>query len=242
MYKVNILNELNGRIWEAKFKTIEERDIWIENHRAKNTWGMDERWVQESIIDPKLLSREIERETRLIREAKPERQTPILDDNGIETGSFTTQPATPEINEVYIKIKSDYLVSFTNLNEDPEFTYKQVVNERVKEYPSVSEFVEAFFDGGLDEYLDKRIAVKNKYPFSSTTKTLKVDIAWKSLRDKRDKFLTKTDFTQVADSPLSSEMRSKYIAYRQYLRDLPSMHNDSSVWDAVIPTFEEWDV
>ena len=43
-----------------------------------------------------------------------------------------------------------------------------------------------------------------------------------SVRAERDKKLTETDWTQVADSPLSSDKKTEWAAYRTSLRDLPS--------------------
>ncbi|MDD4797223.1 MAG: tail fiber assembly protein [Eubacteriales bacterium] len=41
------------------------------------------------------------------------------------------------------------------------------------------------------------------------------------LRHKRNVLLTESDWTQVADAPLSDEPRAAWRAYRQALRDLP---------------------
>ena len=43
-----------------------------------------------------------------------------------------------------------------------------------------------------------------------------------SVRAERAKKLTETDWTQVADSPLSSDKKTEWAAYRTSLRDLPS--------------------
>ena len=43
-----------------------------------------------------------------------------------------------------------------------------------------------------------------------------------SVRAARDKKLTETDWTQLADSPLSSDKKTEWAAYRTSLRDLPS--------------------
>lgn len=39
----------------------------------------------------------------------------------------------------------------------------------------------------------------------------------------RSILLAESDWTQVADSPLSPEVRQEWVVFRQYLRDLPSM-------------------
>lgn len=41
------------------------------------------------------------------------------------------------------------------------------------------------------------------------------------IRNKRDELLSKTDWTQMADSVLSDDEKEKYKTYRQILRDIP---------------------
>ena len=45
------------------------------------------------------------------------------------------------------------------------------------------------------------------------------------VRRERNERLTASDWTQMADSPLSPEKRSAWAAYRQALRDLPSVYS-----------------
>lgn len=61
-----------------------------------------------------------------------------------------------------------------------------------------------------------------------------------SLRIKRDAKLTETDFSQLADSPFSSEEKLQYRNYRTYLRNLPLQYNNESVANFEVKTFEEW--
>lgn len=66
--------------------------------------------------------------------------------------------------------------------------------------------------------------------------------AYQDLRDLRDKYLSETDFTQLPDAPISSELRQKYKTYREYLRGLPAIYNDSNITSFVVMTFEEYQV
>lgn len=61
-----------------------------------------------------------------------------------------------------------------------------------------------------------------------------------SARSKRNRLLTKCDWTQMTDSPVDS---SKWIAYRQALRDVPQQAGFPEVitWP-VSPDNEEGDV
>jgi hypothetical protein len=46
--------------------------------------------------------------------------------------------------------------------------------------------------------------------------------AAKSVRAQRDKLIAECDWTQLADSPLASDKKTEWAAYRTSLRDLPS--------------------
>lgn len=50
---------------------------------------------------------------------------------------------------------------------------------------------------------------------------------WNEIRNKRNILLQETDWTQLADAPLSLERKEMYAAYRQLLRDLPQNHSDT---------------
>lgn len=58
--------------------------------------------------------------------------------------------------------------------------------------------------------------------------------AWSELRNKRDLLLKETDFTQLADAPLTEQQKLDYSTYRQALRDLPA--------NTVDPTSPNWPV
>jgi len=49
-----------------------------------------------------------------------------------------------------------------------------------------------------------------------------------SLRSRRNALLTESDWTQLPDSPLTSEKRADWAAYREVLRNLPEQA--SPVW------------
>tara|TARA_R110002012_G_C11656857_1_gene611802 strand:+ start:1022 stop:1414 length:393 start_codon:yes stop_codon:yes gene_type:complete len=46
-------------------------------------------------------------------------------------------------------------------------------------------------------------------------------------RNARNAMLAATDWTQAADSPLSSDKKTEWATYRQALRDLPANYTDS---------------
>lgn len=51
----------------------------------------------------------------------------------------------------------------------------------------------------------------------------KLDAAWRDLRSQRNARLAATDYTQMPDSPLSSDKKAQWAEYRQALRDLPDV-------------------
>ena len=57
MYKVSILNELNGRSFGATFESKEEKDAWVAKQVAKQSWGKPEREVLEENISEELRAR-----------------------------------------------------------------------------------------------------------------------------------------------------------------------------------------
>lgn len=60
------------------------------------------------------------------------------------------------------------------------------------------------------------------------------------LRVKRNKLLEETDKTQLPDFPLDAKNKTLYREYRSYLRNLPSMYNDTNIDKFKIKTFDEW--
>jgi len=56
--------------------------------------------------------------------------------------------------------------------------------------------------------------------------------AWAQVRAERDRFLTASDWTQVADAPLTAGDRQAWADYRQALRDVPQDFGspDDVVW------------
>ena len=49
-------------------------------------------------------------------------------------------------------------------------------------------------------------------------------------REWRNKLLTESDWTQAADSPLSSSKKTEWATYRQTLRDIPSAQSSASAY------------
>jgi hypothetical protein len=58
---------------------------------------------------------------------------------------------------------------------------------------------------------------------------------WDSIRDERDRLLGASDWTQVADAPLTADEKTAWADYRQALRDVPQDFDspDDVVWPEV---------
>lgn len=59
-------------------------------------------------------------------------------------------------------------------------------------------------------------------------------LTWDSIRAQRNFFLAQSDWTQLADAPLTQEQKNAWAAYRQALRDVPSSFStpEEVVWPA----------
>jgi hypothetical protein len=58
---------------------------------------------------------------------------------------------------------------------------------------------------------------------------------WAIIRGKRNKLLSDSDWTQLADASLNSEQKQAWAVYRQALRNLPSSFstNEEVVWPTI---------
>ncbi|MGL1164900.1 tail fiber assembly protein [Vibrio parahaemolyticus] len=59
-----------------------------------------------------------------------------------------------------------------------------------------------------------------------------IESKWREVRRIRDKLIQLTDYTQMPDSPLSTEKKAEFATYRQALRDIPQDvgNPDDVVW------------
>jgi hypothetical protein len=53
-------------------------------------------------------------------------------------------------------------------------------------------------------------------------------------KKRRNELLSQSDWTQFADSPLTSTKKSQWATYRQALRDLPQSHSKAESLDDII--------
>ena len=79
----------------------------------------------------------------------------------------------------------------------------------------------------IDDGTEQRFIAKEDYikPLS---------YSWDTLRTKRNTLLAESDWTQLSDSPLTTEQKSSFATYRQDLRDITDDY--SSPVDVIWPT------
>ena len=66
-------------------------------------------------------------------------------------------------------------------------------------------------------------------------------LATEGLRLLRDEALRYSDWTQMADSPLSDSDKASWASYRTYLRDLPaSLGSDGILSFGGVQSFADW--
>ena len=74
----------------------------------------------------------------------------------------------------------------------------------------------------------------NAYKIVDGEAVTRTDNALEILRSKRDELLSESDWTQVADSPLSDSKKAEWATYRQTLRDFPATNSDATDFDALV--------
>lgn len=62
------------------------------------------------------------------------------------------------------KYPEGYTAEWIDMAQNYDYQLQECLKSRISEYPSVGEFLNAYFDGGLEELKAKRLEVKAKYP------------------------------------------------------------------------------
>lgn len=81
-----------------------------------------------------------------------------------EQGNVVTEEV-PAVIKKQVKLKPEYTIEIVDISQ--EHALKECIANRKAEYPTMEEFLNAYFDGGevaVQELQAKRIAVKAKYP------------------------------------------------------------------------------
>ena len=90
-------------------------------------------------------------------------------------------------------------------------------NERLEEL--------GIFEQAVEDYNNEIVRIENQRIADEEAAEAARDY-WSELRTLRDQRLTESDWTQVADAPLTEEQKIAWQSYRQALRDLPENITD----------------
>lgn len=113
---------------------------------------------------------------------------------------------------------------------------------RYTKYNADTGAIEYTFDGRADELHLHDPCIEGEYSAKEYTivdgsavrrpqsdiDQVDIDRAWIEFRNRRNGYLTDSDWTQSADSPLSDAKKQEWATYRQQLRDLPSTVDPSN--------------
>jgi len=143
MYKLSIKNEVNNREYGSTWESLTEKNEYLDKQIAKQSWGKNERKINEDEISEELRSRIISTEVIEATEDQPE--------------------------QIIHLVKADYVITEEDLSLDKEFRNKQKIEARKKEYRSIEEVIHIILDNGImsEEFQalqDERNAIKAKYP------------------------------------------------------------------------------
>ena len=86
---------------------------------------------------------------------------------------------------------------------------------------------------------DKWDAMKTAMDKEIADKTEAFLNSWDRVRQERTDLLKDTDWTVMADSPLSNDKKTEYITYRSSLRNIPQTYSSNNAKDI---TFDKGDV
>lgn len=99
-------------------------------------------------------------------------------------------------------------------------------------------FEELILEEEDETIADKRLTVLENLILQD--KASKMEVEMERVRLERNRMLQLTDFSQLADVPLSNEEKKKYRQYRRYLRELPKLIEREQVLEFKVLSYTEW--
>ena len=131
------------------------------------------------------------------------------------------------INDVIVNIHNNLPKNYKNISNFFSLSDQELINldwsgnKGHKFYPietsSTPEYDPLYEISGPNYVIDND---NHKVVESWEHSAIEVEKAWDMIRQKRTLMLSTTDWTQLADSPLSEIENNRYIEYRQKLRDI----------------------
>jgi len=147
MFKISVINLINGRSFGGQFDTMDEINAYVARCEAKAQqglgWGYSARSILKSECPETHLGLVLSEETR------------IDEITGEEL--------------VYVNLDKEYEITIQDLAQDAEWLLQECYRKRKAEYPAVEELWNVFCDKGpqSQDWVDLmayRASVKNKYP------------------------------------------------------------------------------
>lgn len=145
---------------------------YIEFNKSINTWGLPERWILNKELIENGNPNEPEHwmwhsgyyeESEILK--TEERKTPYLSYEVNEQGH--TVEVQKERTEIWILLKADYTIEIIDLEKDYDWLLSECHKKRKAEYPPYEDYLDAVVKGDeqqKQEYIDKCLEIKNKYP------------------------------------------------------------------------------
>jgi len=102
----------------------------------------------------------------------------------------------------------------------------------IKKYPQYEWTVSADDYNSLQWFPSNPIPQPSEEELRAFDAEVSLELRWDKVKNKRNKLLTACDWTQLPDSPLSTESKTQWATYRQLLRDVPqqSVEPENVVW------------
>jgi hypothetical protein len=91
----------------------------------------------------------------------------------------------------------------------------------IKKYAQYEWTVVADDYNSLEWYPSNNIDKPTEEELRAFDAEVSLELRWDKVRNQRTRLLTACDWTQLTDSPLSTEQKTAWTTYRQQLRDIP---------------------
>lgn len=101
-----------------------------------------------------------------------------------------------------------------------------------KKYPNTSWSLNADDYNSLIWYPTNTIPKPTEAELRAFDAEVSLEVRWDVVRNRRNKLLTACDWTQLADTPLSTEQKTAWTTYRQELRNVPQqgVEPENVIW------------
>lgn len=180
----------------------------------------------------------------------PEGEEPSYN-NLILNSVFGTKPTNKDLQDELVIYKAELtteenarLEELSRIN-DLNNRFNKLFDKRLA-MPEISN-PDAYFRDMILKEVDKNLAESRMAAIEAIDSSEKTKAQnelnnkpMKDLREARDKILSKTDFSQLADAPFTSEEKIQYRNYRAFLRDLPNKIDLDQWLEYRVPSFEEF--